>query len=160
VPSQFAGDTGGWLPAHKINTALFAIVATLWIGAMATPDLATCAYGAPQWALGYQTLLTGWAGPLMVFWHPSFGMFAWYANAFLLICLVQMFRGRAPAAPHAVSGLMLALSALAPLTFYSEARGEDVLCARGPGFWLWIAAFAVTAAAAVWESSRWRPASA
>jgi hypothetical protein len=160
VPSQWAGDTGGWLTASRLNIGLFAIVATLWTGAMVTPDLATCAYGEPLWALGYQTLLTGWVGPLMVFWHPSFGMFAWYANVFLLICLVQMFRGRAPAAPHAVSGLMLALTALAPISFYSEARGEDALCARGPGFWLWIAGFVVTAAAAAWESSHPRPASA
>jgi len=160
VPSRWAGDTGGWSPAHRLNTGLFAIVATLWIGAMVTPDLATCAYGEPLWALGYQTLITGWAGPLMVFWHPSIGMFAWYANVFLLISMVQMFRGRAPAAPNAVSGLLLALSALAPISFYSEARGEDALCARGPGFWLWIAAFVVTAAAAVWENSRCRPASA
>ncbi len=160
MPSQWAGDTGGLLSAQKINAGLFAIVATLWVGAMVTPDLATCAYGRPQWALGYQTLLTGWAGPLMVFWHPSFGMFAWYANVLLLICLARMMTGRAPAVQYAVPGLMLALTALAPLSFYSEARGEDALCARGPGFWLWIAAFAITAAAAVWESSRWRPASA
>ena len=160
MPSQWAGDTGGLLPAQKVNAGLFAIVAALWISAMLTPDLATCAYGAPQWAPGYETLLTGWAGPLMLFWHPSFGMFAWYANVFLGICMVQMLRGRPPALHHALSGLMLALTAFAPLYFYSDARGEDALCGRGPGFWLWIAAIAVTAAAALWEHSRWRPASA
>src|SRR5690242_1184183 len=80
VPSRWAGDTGGLLPANWVNAALFAIVAALWIGALVTPDLATCAYGKPQWALGYVTLITGWAGPLMMFWHPSVGMFAWYAN--------------------------------------------------------------------------------
>jgi hypothetical protein len=160
VPSQWAGDTGGSLSAQKINAGLFAIVAALWIGAMLTPNLATCAYGQPQWAPGYQTLITGWAGPLMMLWHPSFGMFAWYANVFLLITMVQMLRGRPPALHHAVTGLMLALTAFAPLYFYSDARGEDALCARGPGFWLWIAAFAVTAAAALWEHSRWRPLSA
>lgn len=157
MPSQWAGDTGGLLSANRINAGLFAIVATLWIGALVTPDVATCAYGAPLWALGYVTLITGWAGPLMMFWHPSVGMFAWYANVLLLLCMVRMLRGRAPALQHAVPGLMLALTALAPLYFYSDARGEDALCARGPGFWLWIAAFAVTAATAVWENSRWRP---
>lgn len=160
VPSHHAGDTGGSLPAQKINAGLFAIVAALWIGSLAMPDIATCAYGQPQWAPGYETLITGWAGPLMVFWHPSFGMFAWYANVFLLICLSHMLRGRPPALHHAVSGIMLALTAFAPLYFYSDARGEDALCARGPGFWLWLSAFVVTAAAAVWEGSRWRPLSA
>ena len=96
----------------------------------------------------------------MMFWHPSVGMFAWYANVFLLICMARMTVGRAPRLQHALPGLVLALTALAPLSFYSEARGQDPLCARGPGFWLWIAAFAVTAAAAVWERSRWRPLSA
>lgn len=160
MPSQSAGDTGGLLSANRLNAGLFAIVATLWIGALSSPDLATCAYDRPQWALGYMTLITGWAGPLMMFWHPSVGMFAWYANVFLLICMARMIAGRAPRLQHAVPGLMLALTALAPLSFYSEARGQDPLCARGPGFWLWIAAFAVTAAAAVWEGSRWRPLSA
>lgn len=160
MPSRQAGDTGGFLPAHKVNNGLFAIVAALWVGAMVTPNLATCAYGAQQWAPGYETLVTGWAGPLMMFWHPSYGMFAWYANLFLVVCMVQMMRGRPPALHHALPGLMLALTSFAPLYFYSDARGEDALCGRGPGFWLWIAAFAVTAAAAVWENSRWRPASA
>ena len=160
MSSQWAGDTGGWVSAQKINGGLCAIVATLWITAMVTPDLATCAYGEPQFAPGYETLITGWAGPLMMFWHPSFGMFAWYANVLLMICMVQMLRGRPPALQWALPGLMLALTALAPLYFYSDVRGEDALCARGPGFWLWISSFAVAAAAAIWESSRWRPASA
>jgi len=158
VPSRWAaGDTGGLLSQHKLNAALFAIVATLWIGSLVTPDIATCVYGEPLWAPGYETLITGWAGPLMMFWHPSFGMFAWYANVFLLISMVRMITGRAPTLHHALPGLMLALTAFAPLYFYSTPRGEDALCARGPGFWLWIAAFAVTAVVAVWENSRWRP---
>ena len=160
VPSRYAGDTGGMLSAQKINAGLFAIVATLWIAAMVTPDLATCAYGRPQFALGYEALIKGWAGPLMMFWHPSFGMFAWYANVPLAICMVQMLRGDPPTLQWALPGLALALTAFAPLYFYSDARGEDALCARGPGFWLWICSFAVTAAAAVWENSRWRPAMA
>jgi len=160
VPSQWAGDTGGVLSAQRINAGVFAIVAALWIAAMLTPDLATCAYGRPQWAPGYETLITGWAGPLMMVWHPSFGMFAWYANVFLLLSLAQMLRGRSPALHYALPGLMLALTAFAPLYFYSYARGEDALCARGPGFWLWLSSFAVTAVAAVWEHSRWRPLSA
>ena len=160
MSSQWAGDTGGWLSAQKINGGVVAIVATLWIAAMVTPDLATCTYGEPRFAPGYEALITGWAGPLMMFWHPSFGMFAWYANVLLVICMAHMLRGRPPALSHALPGLMLALTALAPLYFYSDARGEDALCARGPGFWLWISSFAVTAAVAVWESSRWRPASA
>ena len=160
MPSRLAGDMGGLLSANKLNAGLFAIVAALWIGALVTPDVATCAYGQPLWAPGYVTLVTGWAGPLMMFWHPSFGMFAWYANLLLWVCMARMLTGHAPPLPYAVPGLMLALTALAPLYFYSEARGEDPLCGRGPGFWLWISAFAVTAAVAVWEGSRWRPASA
>jgi hypothetical protein len=74
--------------------------------------------------------------------------------------MVQMLRGRPPALPHALSGFMLALTAFAPLYFYSYARGEDVLCGRGPGFWLWLSSFAVTAAAALWEYWHWRPLSA
>lgn len=160
VPSRWAGDTGGSASASRFNTALFAIVAALWIGSLVTPDLATCAYGRPRWALGYVTLIMGWAGPLMMFWHPSVGMFAWYANVLLLVPMARMLAGRAPPMPYAAPALMLALTALAPLYFYSEGRGEDALCARGPGFWLWISAFAVTAAAAAWESLRWRPLSA
>jgi hypothetical protein len=151
---------GGLLPQYGLNAALFAIVAALWIGALVTPDLATCAYDRPLWAPGYVTLITGWAGPLMMFWHPSIGMFAWYANVLLLICMARMLAGRAPPLPYAVSGLILALTALAPLYFYSEARGEDALCGRGAGFWLWISSFVVTAAAAAWENARWRPLSA
>lgn len=157
MPSRWAGDTGGLPSQSRLNAGLFAIVAALWIAALMTPDLATCAYGQPQFAPGYETLITGWAGPLMMVWHPSFGMFAWYANVFLLISMARMLRGRAPALHHAMPGLMLALTALAPMYFYSDARGEDALCARGPGFWLWMSAFAVTAAAALWEGSRWRP---
>jgi hypothetical protein len=160
VPSRWAGDTGGLLSANRLNAALFAIVAALWVGALVSPDLATCAYGRPQWALGYVTLITGWAGPLMMFWHPSVGMFAWYANVLLAICMARMLAGRAPPLPYAASGLLLALTAFAPLYFYSDASGEDPLCGRGPGFWLWMSAFAVTATAAAWESSRWRPLSA
>jgi hypothetical protein len=52
VPSQWAGDTGGWLSAQRINAGLFAIVATLWIGAMVTPNIATCAYGQPAMGAG------------------------------------------------------------------------------------------------------------
>jgi len=154
VPSRWAGDTGGLLSASRVNAALFAIVAALWVSALATPNLAVCVYGPPQWGFGYHTLITGWAGPLMVFWHPSVGMFAWYANVLLLIAMARMLRGHAPPLRLAVPGLALSLTALAPLYFYSEARGQDALCARGPGFWLWIAAFAVTAAVALWEHPR------
>jgi hypothetical protein len=160
VPSQWAGDTGGSLSAQRINAGVVALVAALWIAALVTPDLATCAYGPPQYAPGYETLITGWAGPLMVFWHPSFGMFAWYANVLLVVATVQMLRGRPPALHYALPGLALALTAFAPLYFYSSARGEDALCARGPGFWLWLSGFAVTAVAALLEHGRWRPASA
>jgi hypothetical protein len=159
VPSQFAGETGE-LSANRLNAGVFAIVAALWIGALIAPDLATCTYGQPEWGRGYITLLTGWAGPLMMFWRQSLGMFAWYGNVLLPICMARMLSGRAPAVQHAIPGLVLALTALAPLSFYSEARGVDPLCGRGPGFWLWLAAFAVAAAAATWERSRWRPASA
>jgi hypothetical protein len=87
-------------------------------------------------------------------------MFAWYANVLLAICMARMVAGRAPPLSYALPGLMLALTALAPLYFYSDASGEDALCGRGPGFWLWVSAFALTAAAAAWEGSRWRPLSA
>jgi hypothetical protein len=160
VSSRVAGDTGGQLPADRLNTGLVAIVAALWIGALLAPDLATCTYGEPEWGRGYVTLVTGWAAPRMIFWHPSFAMFAWYGNVLLLMCMARMISGRPPVLPYAISGLMLAVSALAPVSFYSEARGADPLCARGPGFWLWLASFGVTAAAAAWEQWRWRPASA
>ena len=68
MPSQSAGDTGGLLSANRLNAGLFAIVATLWIGALSSPDLATCAYDRPQWALGYIVLRTSRAPPPLGLW--------------------------------------------------------------------------------------------
>jgi hypothetical protein len=88
-------------------------------------------------------LAWGWLGPT----QPGF-LVGWYANPLWLLAFVLLARGRTRAAQlAAVSGFVVALDSIR-IAFVGLSDNEggvvtDRLSIWGPGFYLWLASFAV-----------------
>jgi hypothetical protein len=138
------------MTSRRVNLAIAICATGLWLASLVTPALKTCSEGHVSWVDGYGILFFGWLGPLMLLLHPAaVGMIAWYANILLLPNLAKMVSGRTADLWFATPALLLALTSLSPLYFWNEVVGDYPICSRGIGYWLWIAAFAATFAAAL-----------
>ncbi len=108
---------------------------------------------------GWEILKSGWLLPLLSI--PAaltnslalISCFAWYANFFFFGCIAYLIRGNHPAFKTTSIGLILALSALAPVYTISEAdmRSGPAEYIRGPAIWLWLSSFAIIGAVTIIE---------
>lgn len=91
---------------------------------------------------GWRLAAFGWLGPLEL-------SFAWFANIPLAICVIKIFRGKAPGHAIVAMAVCLGLSALLPLRVFDPIYGWSMGFVRGPTIWLWLVSIAMTVVAAI-----------
>jgi hypothetical protein len=81
---------------------------------------------------GYWLALLGWLGPIG--YAPG-----WFANISFFICLIRLFRGRAPGNILLVLTAAIALTVVLPHAI-PDPEGDDTVWShfRGAAVWLWL----------------------
>jgi hypothetical protein len=120
-----------------------AVAAALWIGSLFLPALATCPGANEQWYDGYYLLLFGMFG-------VSFGILGWYANIPFIAAVAMLLRGTVPNIFLSGVALVLALSTFNHLRLAPDEGHMDPVCARGPGFWMWLCAVVIVFSVSAW----------
>jgi hypothetical protein len=126
------------------------VALALWTAALFAPFQIRCLIHCLNLPLhdehaGYWILALGWfLGPLSL-------SLAWYVNVPLFICVTRLGLGRHPGTRTTIVGLILALTALLPVTGVDiETSGWATL--RGPAIWLWLLSFCVVTIATIGAS--------
>ena len=121
---------------EKLFDIVAIISATLWVGSLFFPAVATCSQGIPVWVSGMSILGSGW-------WGIMSGTFGWCANIIIIIAFIKAVFGKPLRILLVLLACFVASTALLPFNIYSNQSGLEPVCMRGIGFWMWLASFYV-----------------
>lgn len=128
---------------------------TLWSAALFAPIYLSYPIGrvglddlVPDYPFaGWRLLLLGWLGPLLC--APG-----WYANIPFAISIIRSLSGHPVGRPMAMTGIVLAATALAPFRYLNFESGVVIwYFLRGPALWLWLGALGLMWLPAIWKGT-------
>lgn len=119
------------------------LAAVLWGASLFTQPFQVCALDGThsRGADGLAILLVGWEG-------TSSGVLAWWANPLWLVAEIQLIGRKRPTRWLSAIAFLLAASSLLT-TQYQSTSGDEMICSRDHGYWLWMVAIALPFAASM-----------
>jgi hypothetical protein len=133
------------LPTHGFFTLRRTggiIALALWVASLTQPAMWKCNNDRTA-IMGYDVAWAGWIDIVEL-------QLGWFANPFMLWVMGRLMLSNRAGLWPAIIGLGLAICAFWWNTIGSE-MGNQPLCGRGPGFYLWIACAVLLAAIALAE---------